>query len=127
MRYCRILLFTIIPFVLISCLNLRSCPEEIFGKFICYNNSNAENYLFINKDGTFHHYYKEDDLVLEQRGTWKRSNDGYCKIEFNQWNNYNEKGSDFQELKNGLFWINGKYLDNTPDGNDHSSFVKSKK
>jgi len=126
MKYFRIAPFIIIPLILLSCLNLRSCPDEISGKFICKNNPSAENYLLLNIDGTFEHYYKEEDIVLTQNGTWKRSNDGYCKLEFSEWNNYNEKGTDFEEFGNGLFWVNGKYLDMSPDGDSSSSFEKAK-
>ena len=125
MKYFKIVLLIIIPLILLSCLNLRSCPEKISGKFICENNPSAENYLLLNIDGTFEHYYKEEDIVLTQNGTWKRSNDGYCKLEFSEWNNYNEKGIDFEELRNGLFWINGEYLDMSPDGDSSTSFEKA--
>ena len=127
MKNIKIVSLIISSLILNSCLNLRSCPEEISGKFVCKNNPSAENYLLLNKDGTFEHFYKEDSITLKQNGTWKRSNDGYCKIELSEWNSYNENGADFEKFGNGLFWINGKYLDMTPDGNSRSSFEKFKK
>lgn len=111
LKFFKITSFIIISLILTSCLNLRSCPEDISEKFICKNNPNAENYLLLNIDGTFEHYYKESDKVLTQNGTWERSKDGYCILEFSEWNNYNEKGVDFEKFGNGLLWINGNYLE----------------
>jgi len=117
------ILFTI---VLQSCLDLRNCPENVVGKYICNNNQNAENYLLLNEDGTFLHFYKENNKTLEDKGTWKKSDNGYCDIEFSNWKNFNEAGANFQEFGNGILCINGNSLDIGPDGESSTSFVKNK-
>ena len=124
MKYLKILLIFILPLTLQGCLNLRSCSDEISGKFICENNPNASNYLQLNTDGTFLHYYQENSLTLTHEGTWKKSDDGHCILEFSEWKNYNNGGENFEEFGNGLLWINGEHLDIGPDGESSTSFVK---
>lgn len=118
----------IIGFVLsllaVSCLNLRSCNKDVIGRYYCYNNEKATNYLDLNKDGTFFHFYKEGDLELSHSGTWQKSDNGYCQIEFSEWNSYNRQGLNFKEYGNGILFINGDYLDISPDGESSTSFIK---
>jgi hypothetical protein len=110
-----------------SCLNLRTCSQNLSGKYICNNNPNAINYLELKDDGTFFHYYKDDNVVLTDKGTWLKSNDGYCEIELSEWKSFNELGAKFETLGNGILWINDKYLDISPDGNSSSSFERLQK
>jgi len=107
-----------------SCLNLRSCKEDLEGKYFCYNDKTAINYLIIRKDGTFYHYYNNGEIELHDNGTWKKNDDGYCKIELSQWKNFNEKGTDYEDFMSGLLFINGSYLDIGPDGESSTSFIK---
>ena len=110
-----------------SCLDLRTCSRDLSGKYICKNNPKAINYLEIKDDGTFLHYYKNGTIVLTDKGTWVKSNDGYCEIEFSEWKNFNEFGEKFETFGNGILWINDKYLDISPDGNSSPSFEKLQK
>ena len=88
----KLIILVILNFLLQSCLNLRSCPEEVQGKFICKNNPNAENYLLLNSNKTFEHFYKEGNFTLINRGTWEKRNDGECIIDFSEWKDKNENG-----------------------------------
>lgn len=110
-----------------SCLNLRTCSQNLSGKYICNNNPKAINYIEIKDDGTFLHYYKKNNVVLTDEGTWVKSNNGYCEIELSEWKNFNELGEKFETFGNGILWINDKYLDISPDGNSSSSFEKLQK
>lgn len=109
-----------------SCFELRTCSENLSGKYICENNKNAENYLQLNDDGTFLHYYKENDRIFEDKGTWQKSDNGQCEIELSNWKNFNELGKNFNNFANGILWINGDYLDHGPDGESSTSFKKDK-
>jgi hypothetical protein len=110
-----------------SCLDLRTFSQDLSGKYICKNNSKAVNYLEIKDDGTFLHYFKKGNVVLTDKGTWVKSNDGYCEIELSEWKNYNELGEKFKTFGKGILWINDKYLDISPDGNSSSSFERLQK
>lgn len=123
----KILIFFISILLFQSCLDLRTCSQNLSGKYICNNNPNAINYIELKDDGTFFHYYKEDNVVLTDKGNWVKSNDGYCEIELSEWKNFNELGGKFQTYGNGILWINDKYLDISPDGNSSSSFEKLQK
>jgi hypothetical protein len=109
-----------------SCLDLRTCSENLTGKYICENNQKAENYLLINDDGTFLHYYKENGKTFEDKGTWKKSDNGYCEIEFSNWKNFNELGENYVQFGNGILWISGENLDIGPDGESSTSFKRDK-
>lgn len=110
-----------------SCLDLRTCSENLSGKYICENNKKAENYLLLNENGTFLHYYKQNDKTFEDKGIWKKSKNGYCEIEFSNWKNFNELGENYHDFANGILWISGDYLDNGPDGESSTSFKKYRK
>lgn len=110
-----------------SCIDLRTCSQNLSGKYICNNNPNAINYLELNNDGTFFHFYKKGNTVLSNEGTWEKSNNGYCEIELSEWKSFNELGEKFETFGNGILWINDKYLDISPDGNSSTSFEKLQK
>lgn len=120
----RIFLFIIVSFIFKGCIDLRPCAKSIEGKYYCDRNDKAINFLEIRDDGTFLHYYKEKDIELFHNGTWKRNSDGYCLIELNEWKNYNQEGKNYREFGNGILFINGDYLDISPDGESSSSFKK---
>jgi hypothetical protein len=97
------------------------------GRYNC-NRGNIVNYLNLYENGTFYHFFQEDSIKLENSGKWDVIEDnGYHVIEFENWNDYNEKGTGYEEHSRGLLFINGKYLDVSPDGNDFDSFVKEEK
>ena len=107
-----------------GCLDLRSCDKDLSGKYYCNHDENSINYLELKKNGTFYHYYKNENVELSNEGSWKKSNDGYCKIELKDWKNFNEKGGAYEEFMLGLLFINGNYLDISPDGESSTSFKK---
>jgi len=109
-----------------GCMNLRPCNKDITGIYYTYNNPTAENYLILTKDSTFYHYYKNEQQKLMDSGKWN-FNKKYCYIEFNQWKNFNEKGTDYEEFGNYILFVNGKYLDIGPDGESSKSFIKKTK
>lgn len=109
-----------------SCLDLRTCSTNLSGKYICENNSNTINYLKLNEDGTFLHYYKQNDIILKDSGTWQKSEDVYCTIELSNWKNFNDLGNNYHDFGNGILWINREYLDISPDGESSTSFKKEK-
>ncbi|MBG42990.1 MAG: hypothetical protein CL530_03380 [Aequorivita sp.] len=126
MKFRKILMLSslIIFFTFQSCLNLRQCNEVFAHRYLCKNNSNAINYLDINADGTFLHIYEEGDVKLKNSGTWEKNEDGYCYIELSDWKTFNEKGLNYEDYNNGILYINGDYLDMSPDGNSSTSFIK---
>ena len=111
-------------FVTISCIPDK---KEMAGRYDC-NRGNIINYLDLNENGTFYHFFQQDSIKLESRGKWDVVNDnGYHVVEFDNWKDFNEKGIEFKEYSRGLLFINGKYLDVTPDGDDYDSFIREKK
>lgn len=111
-------------FVAQSCLDLRSCNFKVEGRYYINNNESITNYLDLNKDGTFQHFYKKGEVELSHLGKWKKNEKGYCRIELDNWKTYNEDGENFKELASSFLFINGKYLDIGPDGESSTSFRK---
>jgi len=118
----------LLPLILVcsiqSCIDLRSCPKNFSGKYVCENNPKAINYLTLNPNGTFFHFYKENNIILTDKGTWKKSEDGYCYIDLSNWKNFNELGQDFKVYGNGILYGSEEYLDISPDGKSSTSFKK---
>lgn len=123
-RKILILLLAITALTFQSCLNLRTCNEDIAHRYVCENNSNAINYIDINSNGTFIHTYEEGDVKLTNSGTWEKNKDGYCYLELSDWKTYNEKGLNYEDYNNGILYINGDYLDMSPDGDSSTSFIR---
>ncbi|MDD3014657.1 MAG: hypothetical protein PHC34_13230 [Candidatus Gastranaerophilales bacterium] len=98
--------------------------KEITGRY--YKVSSNLNYLDINENGTYFHYYKNDSLELSQEGLWKISQHENSVIELSNWKNYNELGKDYEDYNMYLLFINGNFLNVTPDGNAASSFEKKR-
>lgn len=86
---------------------------------------NFTNYLILNENGNYYHYYKENGVEKSSSGTWEKVDDPYCKIRLTNWENYNEKGLSYN-VRGSIFYINGDYLDTSPDGEDLDSFKKMK-
>lgn len=107
-----------------SCLDLRDCPANVIGKYYCYNNPGATNSLELLENGDFIHLYKIENRTYLDKGKWERSKKGSCQILLSNWKNYNEVGDKFEDFGNGILFINGAYLDMTPDGNSSTSFKK---
>lgn len=107
-----------------SCLNLQPCNKDIIGRYYCKNIKGAVNYLDLNKDGTFFHYFKKDTIVLEHWGNWKWTENGYCYIRLHEWKSFNELGLMYEDYGNGSLYVNGNYLDIGPDGESLTSFKK---
>jgi hypothetical protein len=88
-------------FIIQGCLDLRSCDlDKLEGRYYCYNNENAINWLDIYQDGTFEHYYKERDTKLSHSGTWEKSKKNNCIIELDGWKSFNEHGASYEEYGN---------------------------
>lgn len=112
-------------FLLNSCLSLRTCHDNIEGRYYIENKNNGINYLDIFKNGTYSHHIKKDGKQISSSGNWEIIDDPYCKIRLFKWENYNEKGLSYEKRKSTILYINGNYLDTTPDGNDLDSFKKN--
>lgn len=110
--------------VLYGCLNFRRCSDNVIGKYYCYNYEDAINYIELLKDGHFIHVFKQAKNLLMDTGSWELSVNGYCQVLLSNWKNFNEKGEDYDEFGNGILYINGNYLDVTPDGSSSTSFKK---
>ena len=118
-------LIILLIIITISCVNIRNCSKNVIGRYFSEkNNLNITSYLDLKSDGTYYHYYKENGNELMSSGHWKKVEDPYCKIEFFNWENYNEDGLDFLKLNGYILYINGNFLDTTPDGNDIDSYKK---
>ena len=113
-----------ICFLADSCVSLRSCDSDLSGRYYCNNDNNAVNYLDINKDGTYLHFFKKESIELTSKGTWKKVDDSYCKIELEDWRDYNVNGENYEDYILALLFINGGYLDISPDGDSSNSFKK---
>lgn len=118
-------LYFIFTVVLMQACGIKSC-DFLFCRY--YNNSDdkAINYLDIKDNGTYLHYYKKNSIEFSQEGTWKKAKDENCIIEFKNWKSYNERGKNYEDYEVYLLFINGHYLDNSPDGNSSSSFENQK-
>ena len=127
MRFFKFFIFSFVITTILGCLDLRTCNKSLVGKYICENNPKAENYLVLNSDRSFTHYYKEGNVELTDTGTWKKSEEGYCTIELSNWKNFNEKGLNYSKFGNGILWISYEYLDNNPDGENSESFKRLEK
>jgi hypothetical protein len=120
--------FAIISILLLqNCISIRSCDKLINGKYYAKNNTETIIYLDLKNDGTFYHYFKNQTNEFSHFGTWEISKDGYCKIEFSEWENYNKDGVDFHKHIDGMtLFINGNSLDYTPDGSNSKSYRRIK-
>lgn len=98
--------FFLFFFIFSGCLDIKNCNFNISGRYFCYNDYDAVNFIDLNKDGTFIHYYKKGNLILTSQGTWEKSTNGFCYIELSEWKNFNEKGENFKEYGNGILYIN---------------------
>jgi len=123
-----IYILTLILFLFEGCISFRGgCNEDIEGRYFSERKAkNIINYLDLKKDGTYYHYYKEDNVEVNCSGKWEKVNDPYCKIRLYNWKNFNVKGLNFEYFKRTIFYINNQYLDRTPDGNSLESFKKEK-
>jgi len=109
-----------------GCLDLRNCSSDIKGRYYCYNNEKAINWLDIKKDGTFSHYYKEDTLNFSHHGTWKMREKSNCVIEFDSWKSFNEDGKNYEKYGSNFLYKSSNYLDISSDGSSSTSFEKSR-
>ncbi|WP_348800601.1 hypothetical protein [Flavobacterium adhaerens] len=116
-----------ILFMFSYCKNLSECNKNIVGRYYCYNDGKAINYIDINEDGTFIHCFKKSSVELKSTGTWSINKDGYCYIELSEWKDFNEKGENFKEFGNGILYSDGEYLNISPDGESSNSFKKKSK
>ena len=119
-------LYLILVFLTFTSCSICPSENEFIGKYYSQKEG-IENYIEIKKNGEFNHFYSKGELILKHSGTWKKSENGYCCLEFNEWKNFEEKGGKFEILGNQILFINGKYLDHSPDGETLSSFVKREK
>ncbi|SHF04014.1 hypothetical protein SAMN05444377_10368 [Flavobacterium fontis] len=118
------LIFLLFALLLNGCIDINNCNYNISGKYFCSKDDKAINFIDLNVNGTFLHYYKKGTIILTSRGTWEKSTNGYCYIELSEWKNFNEEGENFKEYGNGILYINDNFLDISPDGNSSSSFRK---
>ncbi|WP_291276156.1 hypothetical protein [Flavobacterium sp.] len=81
--------------------------------------------MLIYNDGTYYHYFKNDTIELTCKGTWEKAKDVYCGIELDNFENYNELGSNYEEFGSYFLLKDGEYLNNGLDGNNEYSFIKS--
>lgn len=121
----KYILILFIGFLLEGCLDLRNCDSESKGRYYCYNNEKAINWLDIKKDGTFSHYYKEDTFQLSHHGKWKMREKSNCVIEFDSWKSFNEDGKNYEKYGSNFLYKSSNYLDIGPDGESSTSFEKS--
>ncbi len=82
--------------------------------------------MFLKEDGSFLHYYQDEQTTLTDTGEWRRSDKNNCVLELSNWKSFNEKGQNFEQFISGLLWIDGQYLDMGPDGQSNTSFLKAK-
>jgi hypothetical protein len=117
---------TVCSYIMIILLSLQGCSSvsNISGTYVNKNDPNIINYLQLNKDMTYIHYYKKDSTSLMQRGVWKIISNPYNGIDLNQFCNYNEEGLNYKKFATYILVIDGKRLNTGFDGNNESSFEK---
>ena len=105
---------------------LNNC-NSLPGRYYCYNNENAINWLDIKTDGTYVHYFydKNKDIKLSNSGTWRINADDKCLVELDHWKSFNIEGINYKLYMFVYLHINNKYLDTGPDGENNTSFKKS--
>jgi len=118
------ILLVIAIFSFKSCINLNSCNKDFFGRYYCNNIEGFTNYLDLNNDGSFSHYFKNDTIEITNFGQWEKTNDGYCTIELRKWKTFNQDGVNYEIYNNKFLYINRDYLDMGPDGESSTSFKK---
>ncbi len=112
-------------FVILYFLQSCNSVSSIAGTYVNRNDSKVENYLQLNSDMTYLHFYKKDNVTLSQRGVWELKKNPYYGIELFQFCDYNEKGTNYEKFGVYVLIIEGKYLNNGFDGNNASSFEKN--
>ncbi|MFI2744350.1 hypothetical protein ACG2LH_16565 [Zhouia sp. PK063] len=121
----KLLIFFLLSLVLSqSCLDLSSCNKDLKGKYYCNREEGSINYLELKQNGKYYHYYKNGKVELFNEGYWQKSKDGYCVIELEGWKNFNEKGVNYKDFIESILFVNGNYLDVSPDGESSSSFKR---
>lgn len=119
-----VLLVIVISFFSKSCMKLNSCNKDFLGRYYCNNFEGFTNYLDLNNDGSFSHYFKNDTIEITNFGQWEKIDDGYCTIKMRKWKTFNQDGINYEIYNNKYLYINGKYLDIGPDGESSTSFKK---
>lgn len=102
----------------------KPCEKKLIGRYNNLYDSNTINYLDLNADGTYCHYYKKDSIILSVRGNWEKIDKPNCSISLKNWENYNDMGKDYQKFAYYVLIVNGDYLNPGFDGDVYSSFKK---
>lgn len=117
----QILILILIVSILEGCF--RKCNyESIIGEYFIEEEKGVIHSLVLNSDDTFLHFYKKGQTELSSSGNWEWYN---CQIRLNEWHSYGK----FDESCPGIcinttLFVQGKYLNFTPDGNSRNSFIK---
>ena len=114
-------------FVLIVIMILfQGCGTNanISGKYVNKNDTNITNYLQLNPDNTYIHFYKKNNISLSQKGNWELRKDPYFGIDLYQFCDYNEKGENYIKFAIYTLIIDGNNLNTGFDGKNNSSFEK---
>jgi len=109
-------------FLILGCSTCSN--KNLSGKYYKKVDAGTINYIELKINGDFLHYYSNSDTILLHKGRWELDTKGFCIIEFDEWKNFDEKGVNFERYGNNIFYVNGNYLNHSPDGNDLSSFKK---
>lgn len=110
--------------LLIQGCSFKPCEKKLVGRYNNLYDSNAINYLDLNADGTYYHYYKKDKIILSVKGNWEKIDKPNCSISLKNWENYNEKGLDYDKFAHYVLIVNGDCLNPGFDGDVYSSFKK---
>ena len=104
----------------------ESCNSitNISGYYVNRSDSLVKNYLKLNSDMTYLHFYKKGNVTLSQTGRWDFIKSPYIYIELYQFCNFNEKGRSYEKFASYILISDGKYLNNGFDGETSSSFAK---
>lgn len=119
-------LILILSFSLVSgCMNLESgCSNiQIGSQYICIKSEYTVKLKFIDSNRYELIYQDSKDNVLKHQGTWESINDGFCKVKFDDWLNFNEKGLNIDNLAFSYLIIQGNNLNVGFDGTSDTSFI----
>lgn len=105
---------------------IQACGSHlnISGKYMNKNDPKVINYLQLNNDMTYVHFYKKNNITFSQKGTWEYQKEPYEAIDLFQFCNYNENGENYKKFGIYTLIIDGKRLNTGFDGNNESSFEK---
>ena len=110
--------------ILIVFIQICGCNSHVMGKYVNKNDQKIINYLQLNPDMTYIHFYKKNNVTLSQKGTWIYRKTPYKGLDLYQFCDYNENGENYKKYAVYILIIDGNRLNIGFDGDTASSFER---